>query len=124
MIWSGADESSGRAKVSFTGSTATGKKVMGSAASLLKRVTLELGGNDPAIVLDDVDPKSVARSLFEGAMMNSGQVCLAIKRLAYVHKSQYETICSELAALAESAVVGDGMNPQHAVGPDPEQDAV
>ncbi len=95
-------------KVSFTGSTATGKKVMGSAAGLLKRVTLELGGNDPAIVLDDVDPKSVARNLFEGAMMNSGQVCLAIKRV-YVHKSQYETICSELASLADSAVVGDGM---------------
>jgi acyl-CoA reductase-like NAD-dependent aldehyde dehydrogenase len=103
-------------KVSFTGSTATGKKVMGSAAGLLKRVTLELGGNDPAIVLDDVDPKSVARSLFEGAMMNSGQVCLAIKR-AYVHKSQYETICSELASLAESAVVGDGMAPGTQFGP-------
>ena len=103
-------------KVSFTGSTATGKKVMGSAAGLLKRVTLELGGNDPAIVLDDVDPKSVARSLFEGAMMNSGQVCLAIKRV-YVHKSQYETICSELASLADSAVVGDGMAAGTQLGP-------
>ena len=103
-------------KVSFTGSTATGKKVMGSAAGLLKRVTLELGGNDPAIVLDDVNPKTVARSLFEGAMMNSGQVCLAIKR-AYVHKSQYEAICSELASLAESAVVGDGMAPGTQFGP-------
>jgi len=103
-------------KVSFTGSTATGKKVMGSAAGLLKRVTLELGGNDPAIVLDDVDPKSVARNLFEGAMMNSGQVCLAIKRV-YVHKSQYEAICSELASLAEAAVVGDGMAPGTQFGP-------
>ena len=103
-------------KVSFTGSTATGKKVMGSAAGLLKRVTLELGGNDPAIVLDDVDPKSVARSLFEGAMMNSGQVCLAIKRV-YVHDSQYEELCSELAQLAEAAIVGDGMDPETQFGP-------
>ena len=103
-------------KISFTGSTATGKKVMGSAAALLKRVTLELGGNDAAIVLDDVEPKKVARSLFEGAMINTGQVCLAIKR-AYVHRSQYDAICAELADLAESAVVGDGTRAGTQYGP-------
>jgi acyl-CoA reductase-like NAD-dependent aldehyde dehydrogenase len=66
------------AKISFTGSTATGKKVMGSAASGLKRVTLELGGNDAAIVLDDADPKRIAPRIFEAAFLNSGQVCIAI----------------------------------------------
>lgn len=104
------------AKVSFTGSTATGKKVMGSASSLLKRITLELGGNDAAIVLDDVEPKAAAKSLFEGAMINSGQVCLAIKR-AYVHESQYDQICEELAKLASEAVVDDGMKQGAQYGP-------
>ena len=104
------------AKVSFTGSSATGKKVMGNAAALLKRVTLELGGNDAAIVLDDVDPKTAAKQLFDGAMLNSGQVCLAIKR-AYVPLSHYDAICSELALLADKAVVGDGAKPETEFGP-------
>lgn len=104
------------AKVSFTGSTATGRKVMASASSLLKRVTLELGGNDAAVVLDDVDPKETARSLFEGAMINSGQVCLAIKR-AYVHESQYDAVCDELEVLAAQAVVDDGMKQGAQYGP-------
>ena len=104
------------AKVSFTGSTSTGKKVMASAASSLKRVTLELGGNDAAIVLDDVEPKAAAKQLFEGAMVNSGQVCLAIKR-AYVPASMYDAICAELAKLADAAVVGDGMNADTQFGP-------
>ncbi len=107
---------SGVAKVSFTGSTATGKKVMESAANLLKRVTLELGGNDAAIVLDDVEPKSAAKDLFEGAMVNSGQVCLAIKR-AYVHNSQYDEICDELVSLAKQAVVDDGSKQGAQYGP-------
>ena len=73
------------AKVAFTGSTATGKKVMASAAGTLKRLTLELGGNDAAIVLDDVDPIEVAPKLFVAATMNAGQLCLGAKRL-YVHE--------------------------------------
>lgn len=104
------------AKVSFTGSTATGRKVMASVSSLLKRITLELGGNDAAIVLDDVDPKATAKSLFEGAMVNSGQVCLAIKR-AYVHDSQYDAICDELAELARLAVVDEGTQQGAQYGP-------
>ena len=76
-------------KVAFTGSTATGKKVMASAANTLKRVSLELGGNDAGIVLDDVDPKATAQKLFDGAFGNSGQMCIALKRL-YVHESIYE----------------------------------
>ena len=82
-------------KISFTGSSATGQKVMASAAQTLKRITLELGGNDAGIVLDDVDPKKVAPGIFEGAFQNSGQVCLAIKRL-YVHEFVYDEICNEL----------------------------
>src|SRR5260370_1224709 len=75
------------AKVAFTGSTATGKKVMESVAGTLKRLTLELGGNDAAIVLDDVDPKEIAPKVLAGATVNAGQLCMAIKRL-YVHDSQ------------------------------------
>ena len=87
-------------KISFTGSVATGKKITAAAAEDLKRVTLELGGNDPAIVLDDVDPKAVAPKLFWGAFQNSGQVCTAIKRL-YVHEKVYEPIVAELVELAQ-----------------------
>ena len=94
-------------KISFTGSTATGQKVMASAAETLKRITLELGGNDAGIVLDDVDPKKVAPGIFEGAFQNSGQVCLAIKRL-YVHESVYDEICEELVNIAKNTVVDDG----------------
>ena len=104
------------AKIAFTGSTATGRKVMASAASRLKRLTLELGGNDAAIVLDDVDPKQVAPKLFMAAMVNSGQVCLAAKRI-YVHESIYDAVCAELSKLAAAAVVGNGMEPGTQFGP-------
>jgi acyl-CoA reductase-like NAD-dependent aldehyde dehydrogenase len=96
------------AKVAFTGSTATGKKVMASVAGTLKRLTLELGGNDAAIVLDDADPKEVAPKIFAGATVLSGQVCLAIKRL-YVHDSIYDEMCEELGKLAKEYIVDDGM---------------
>lgn len=104
------------AKVSFTGSTATGKKVMAGAVPTIKRVTLELGGNDAAIVLDDANPKEVAPSLFRFAFANSGQVCLAIKRL-YVHESIYDEICTELANIAKKTVVDDGLKPGVDMGP-------
>jgi acyl-CoA reductase-like NAD-dependent aldehyde dehydrogenase len=104
------------AKVAFTGSTATGKKVMASAAQTLKRLTLELGGNDAAIVLDDVDPKDVAPKLFAAATMNSGQVCLAIKRI-YVHHSIYDEMCEELGKLAEATIVDDGIKQGTQMGP-------
>jgi acyl-CoA reductase-like NAD-dependent aldehyde dehydrogenase len=103
-------------KVSFTGSTATGKKVMASAADTVKRVTLELGGNDAAIVLDDVDPKEAAPKLFGAAFHNSGQVCIAIKRL-YVHESIYDGMVDELGKLANAAVVGDGLEAGTTHGP-------
>ena len=104
------------AKVTFTGSTATGKKVMGSAAATLKRLTLELGGNDAAIVLDDVDPIEVAPKLFAAATKNAGQTCLAAKRL-YVHDSQYDEICEELGRLARETMVDDGLKQGTQMGP-------
>lgn len=104
------------AKISFTGSTETGKKVMASAASTIKRITLELGGNDAAIVLGDVDPKVVAPGIFGGATMNAGQVCLAVKRV-YAHESIYDELCDELARLADAAVVDDGLKQGAQIGP-------
>jgi acyl-CoA reductase-like NAD-dependent aldehyde dehydrogenase len=104
------------AKVAFTGSTATGKKVMENVAGTLKRLTLELGGNDAAIVLEDVDPKEVAPKLYAGAMVNAGQACIAIKRL-YVHDSIYDAVCNELGKLARETVVGDGLEQGTQMGP-------
>lgn len=103
-------------KISFTGSTATGKKVMAGAADSLKRVTLELGGNDAGIVLDDVDPKTAAPKIFQSAFQNSGQVCIAMKRL-YVHESIYDSMCDELVSLAKAAVIGDGLQQGTQLGP-------
>src|SRR5215813_1248431 len=104
------------AKVAFTDSTATGKKVMASAAGTLKRLTLELGGNDAAIVLEDADPKEVAPKIYAAATFLSGQACIAIKRL-YVHDSKYDAFCDELRKLARETVVGDGLDPDTQMGP-------
>ena len=104
------------AKIAFTGSTATGKKVMAAAAASVKRVTLELGGNDAAIVLDDVDARSVARKVYGGAMANAGQICVAIKR-AYVPAPMYDDFCDELAIMARQAVVDDGSKQGTTIGP-------
>jgi acyl-CoA reductase-like NAD-dependent aldehyde dehydrogenase len=104
------------AKVSFTGSTATGKKVMASAAGSLKRITLELGGNDPAIVLEDADIAKVAPEIFNAAMLNAGQVCLAAKRI-YVPRSMHGALFDALGQLARKAVVGDGMDARTQIGP-------
>jgi len=104
------------AKVSFTGSTVTGRKVLAAGADSLKRITLELGGNDAAIVLDDMDAKEIAPKLFAGAMVNAGQVCLAIKRV-YAPSAIYDDLCAELARLAEEATVDDGANQGADVGP-------
>jgi acyl-CoA reductase-like NAD-dependent aldehyde dehydrogenase len=103
-------------KISFTGSVATGKKVLASAAATLKRVTLELGGNDPAIVMDDVDPNAVAKKIFFASFVNSGQVCMAIKRI-YAHEKIYSALCDALAAEAKKAKVGDGLDPRSELGP-------
>lgn len=103
-------------KISFTGSVATGKKVFASAAGTLKRVTLELGGNDPAIILDDADPKAIAKRVFFASFVNSGQVCMAIKRI-YAHESVYDELCDALVEQANAAVVGNGLDPAAQLGP-------
>jgi len=103
-------------KVSFTGSTATGKRVMASAAANLKRVTLELGGNDPAIVMPDVDVKAVAEQIFWAAFSNSGQICIAVKRL-YVHADVYDRLKAAILAYAETVRVGDGFEQGIRMGP-------
>lgn len=109
-------EHTGINKISFTGSVETGKKVMASAAGTLKRITLELGGNDPAIVLEDVDPQAVARKLFFACTVNSGQVCMAVKRI-YAHEKIYDALCAALAQEARAAVLGSGMDPDTQLGP-------
>jgi acyl-CoA reductase-like NAD-dependent aldehyde dehydrogenase len=107
---------SGIDKIAFTGSVATGKQVMASCAGTLKRVTLELGGNDAAIVLDDVDVAAIAPKLFFAAFVNSGQVCMAIKRI-YAHARVYDALCAALAAEARKAKLGDGLDPATQYGP-------
>ena len=109
-------EHKGIDKISFTGSVETGKKVLERAAGTLKRVTLELGGNDPAIILDDVDPEAIAKKLFFAAFVNSGQVCMAIKRI-YAHEAIYDALCAALVREAEQARVGDGFAPGTQLGP-------
>ncbi len=103
-------------KVSFTGSVATGKHVAASAAPDLKRVTLELGGNDPAIVLDDADPAVVADKLFDGAFGNCGQICSAIKRV-YVPEAMQDEIVERLAEKARNVKMGDGFEEGVEMGP-------
>ena len=103
-------------KISFTGSVATGKKVLASAAGTLKRVTLELGGNDPAIILEDADPKAIAKQVFFASFVNSGQVCMAIKRI-YAHEKVYDALCEALVEEAKNAKVGSGLEEGTQLGP-------
>ena len=104
------------AKISFTGSTSTGKRVMQSAAEGVKRVTLELGGNDPAIVLDDADVDAAASNLAFTAFINAGQVCVAPKRI-FVAESVYDAFCERFAANAKAMKLGGGEEEGVAIGP-------
>ncbi|WP_019645780.1 aldehyde dehydrogenase family protein [Novispirillum itersonii] len=103
-------------KIVFTGSCGTGQKVMQSAATTLKRLTLELGGNDAGIVLPDADPQQIAAGLFWGAFLNNGQTCAAMKRL-YVHDSVHDAVCEALTTYARTVRVGNGLNEDSALGP-------
>ncbi len=103
-------------KIVFTGSCATGQKVMASAAETMKRLTLELGGNDAGIVLPDADPQAIAEGLFWGGFINNGQTCAAMKRL-YVHESIHDEVCDALVAFARNIPVGDGMDDNAILGP-------
>lgn len=103
-------------KISFTGSVPTGKKVAMTAAADLKRVTLELGGNDPALVLDDADPAAIADALFWSAFRNCGQVCSAVKRV-YVPEALHDQLVDELAQRARAVRVGPGSDDGVQLGP-------
>lgn len=95
----------GIAKISFTGSIATGKKIMAACAPTLKRVTLELGGNDASIVLPDVDVDKVAPELVMGAFQNSGQVCVATKRI-YIHEDIYDEMLKKMVEFTKTIKTG------------------
>ena len=103
-------------KIVFTGSTATGRKVMASGAANLKRLTLELGGSDAGIVLPDADLDAHIDKLFWGIFINNGQTCAALKRL-YVHDSLYDAVCDRLVAYAGNIVTGNGLEPGSHLGP-------
>lgn len=103
-------------KIVFTGSIKTGKSVMGGAADTLKRLTLELGGNDAGIVLPGTDIDPLFEKLFWGCFLNGGQTCAALKRL-YVHEDQYEEVAAKFAEYVSKIPVGDGMDPKNLVGP-------
>ena len=103
-------------KITFTGSTATGKKIMEGASRDLKRITLELGGNDASIVLPDADVEKVAEQLFWSSFSNAGQVCIAAKRI-YIHEDIYDDLSQAIADYAKNVTVGDGSQQGTGVGP-------
>lgn len=103
-------------KIVFTGSIATGKKVMASAAKGVTPVTLELGGNDAGIMLPGEDPAKFAEGLFFGSMINSGQTCGALKRL-YVHEDDLDATVEALVGFAGNIPMGDGMEEGSLLGP-------
>jgi len=104
-------------KINFTGSVETGKHVMRVAADTLKPVTLELGGNDAALVLDDalLDEQAIQRMVL-ATFMTSGQVCMAIKRI-YVHESRYDELLDQFMAVTDRFVVGNGLDKGVTMGP-------
>lgn len=104
------------AKISFTGSTETGKHVIRSAAGTVKRLTMEMGGNDAAIVMPDADWQAIIPQLYWGAVGNSGQWCVGIKRL-YVHSSYRNEFVAAFVEYAQQQVLGDGLDPNVTVGP-------
>ncbi|GAA1616889.1 aldehyde dehydrogenase family protein [Leucobacter chromiireducens] len=103
-------------KIMFTGSTRTGKRIVEASSGNLKRLTLELGGNDAGIVLDDVDPKAIAEGLFWGAFINTGQTCAALKRL-YVPNAIYDEVVAALAEFAANVPMGVGLSEENLLGP-------
>ncbi|MBI2890481.1 MAG: aldehyde dehydrogenase family protein [Nitrospirae bacterium] len=103
-------------KISFTGSTEVGKSVMRDGADTIKRLTLELGGNDAAILLDDFSVEKAMKHVYRNAFFNAGQVCIAIKRL-YAHEKIYDRVVEKMSELAGRAKVGDGLNPENEMGP-------
>ena len=103
-------------KIVFTGSIATGKKIMGGASQTVKRVTLELGGNDAGVVLPGTNIGPLLEKLFWGCYINAGQTCASLKRL-YVHEDQYEEVVRRFTDFAATIPVGNGLDPKNLIGP-------
>lgn len=103
-------------KISFTGSTAIGRRIVQAAAGNLKRVSLELGGKSPVIVLPDADLEAAINGAAAGIFGNSGQVCVAGSRL-YVHEAVYDKVVSGVAERAAALRVGSGQDPETQMGP-------
>jgi acyl-CoA reductase-like NAD-dependent aldehyde dehydrogenase len=103
-------------KMVFTGSLETGRKVMEGSSRTLKRVTLELGGNDAGIILPGTNIEPLLEKLFWGCFLNAGQTCAALKRL-YVHESQYEDVVQRFAQYVSGIPVGNGLDPANLIGP-------
>jgi len=103
-------------KIGFTGETVTGQQVMASAAKEIKRVTLELGGSDPAIVCDDADVELAAKSIAIGRFFNCGQACLAVKRV-FVQEAVAEEFIEKIASRAKRLKVGPGTDTASQMGP-------
>jgi acyl-CoA reductase-like NAD-dependent aldehyde dehydrogenase len=103
-------------KIAFTGSTSVGREIGGIASRALKRVTLELGGKSPNIILPDADLDAAVAGSFAGMYFNSGQVCAAASRLM-VHKDQFDEVVNALATQADATIPGPGLDPNTFVGP-------
>jgi phenylacetaldehyde dehydrogenase len=103
-------------KIAFTGSTEVGRKIVVAASGTLKRVSLELGGKSPMIVMPDADLESVVKGATTGIFFNSGQSCMAGSRLL-VHRSCYDRVVTGIVARAEQIVVGDGFSVDSQIGP-------
>ena len=103
-------------KVAFTGGTATARHIMTGAANTIKNITLELGGNDPAIVLDDADLDATLDRMLPGIFTRSGQICFAVKRI-YVPRASYRRFVDALCQRVSEYKVGHGLNPEATLGP-------
>jgi acyl-CoA reductase-like NAD-dependent aldehyde dehydrogenase len=103
-------------KIAFTGSTAVGRQIGERAGRALKRVTLELGGKSPNVILPDADMEAAIRGSYTGIYFNSGQACNAASRL-FVQKDQFDDVMSALADAAKATKVGPGLDPDTFVGP-------
>ncbi|WP_295850250.1 NAD-dependent succinate-semialdehyde dehydrogenase [uncultured Xylophilus sp.] len=103
-------------KISFTGSTAVGKQLLGLAAQGVKRATMELGGHAPVIVFDDVDPVAAARQAVVAKFRNAGQVCTSPTRF-YVQEGIYPRFVEAFADASRALRVGDGLDAQTQMGP-------
>lgn len=103
-------------KIAFTGSTIIGKSIMKTAANTMKRVTLELGGKSPNIILPDADLSKAIPGVFSGIMANQGEVCSAGSRV-FIHKDSFDKVVSELESYAKNVKLGNGLNEETMMGP-------